>query len=292
MASSDVTEYEDGSEPPRLGEPSPSVWTELGLTREAEVHGGHQSKVFLATGQAGPLIVKLARASPAADVLRQRVEIIRQLADINRAVVGPLELRSNLVTDVGQWRVVCYPYVEGTSPDTDDRCDAEAMAETLAMLHDSLATLTEAKLPLVAALRGEPDDGLRHGQVIHGDYAAANLIVTRSGLKVIDFDDCGHGSVEFEIGNSLYMVLFDAWYSGTPYRYERFRSWFVDAYRNTASFHIEEALLDEAIGVRARALARWLAKPTEAPEGIRTSSPEWRQRLRSFVDDMPWAERG
>lgn len=122
--------------------------------------------------------------------------------------------------------------------------------------------------------------------MVHGDYAAMNLIATTSGLRVIDFDECGQGSIEFEIGNTLYMVLFDAWHAGEHDRYDRFRSWFVNTYRRAASFDVDEALLDEAIRVRARALKRWLAAPTEAPIGIRTASPAWRRQLQLFVDEI------
>lgn len=281
-----MAEPDRGFDRPGLIDPPASVWTELRVTPEAEVHGGFQSKVFLARAEAGRLIVKLIEASQADVVLRERAEVTRQVAEINPAVVGPLAVGPDLVVSIDRWSAVFYPYVEGTRPDTGDRRDVETMAATLATLHDSLANLTEVSLPPVAALQDTADDRLDQGQLIHGDYAAANLIVTPSGLKVIDFDECGNGSVEFEIGNTLYMVLFDAWHSGRHDRYERFRSWFVDAYRGAASAPVEDALLDEAIRVRARALERWLARPAEAPIGIRTSSPEWREQLQPFVAEV------
>lgn len=83
-----------------------------------------------------------------------------------------------------QWRAVCYPYVEGTRPDTRHRADVEMTAETLAVLHDSPAALTRVSLAPVAALEERPDGALGGGQLIHGDYAATNLVVTSSGLKV------------------------------------------------------------------------------------------------------------
>jgi Ser/Thr protein kinase RdoA (MazF antagonist) len=269
-----------------LADPPMSVWTELGLTPEAEVHGGFQSKVFLATHRGDRLIVKLTEAGHADAALRERVEATRQLAEINPAVVGPIVLESEPVSAVGGWHAVCYRYIEGTHPDTGDRGDVETMAETLAVLHDSLARLTNINLPPVAALDEVPRAALSSGQLIHGDYAPANLIATSSGLAIIDFDGCGQGSVEFELGNTLYMVLFDAWRSGRRDHYDRFRSWFLDAYREAASLEVEDALVDEAIRVRASALRRWLATPTEAPIGIRTASPAWRRQLHPFVAEV------
>jgi Ser/Thr protein kinase RdoA (MazF antagonist) len=189
-------------------------------------------------------------------------------------------LRSS-VTDGDDQAVV--EYVEGARPDTTDRADVETMAETLAVLHDSLATLTEITLPPVAALNETSNGAPGERQLIHGDYAAANLIATSSGLKVIDFDECGQGSIEFEVGNTLYMVLFDAWHAGEHDHYDRIRSWFVDRYRRAAAFDVDEALLDEAIRVRARALKRWLATPTEGTDrrsnglaSLATSAPALR----------------
>jgi len=286
-ASSGMTQPDSELDPPGLADPPASIWAELGMTPEVEVHGGFQSKVFLARGEGGQLIVKLIEAGQGDAVLRERVEVARQVAEINPAVVGAVvQPGAQAVITVDRWHVVCYPYVEGFRPDTTDRADVETMAETLAALHDSLATLTEVTLPPVAALKGTSNDALAQGRLIHGDYAAANLIATASGLKVIDFDECGQGSIEFEIGNTLYMVLFDAWHAGDHDRYDRFRSWFVDSYLRAASSDVDEALLDEAIRVRARALKRWLATPAEAPIGIRTASPAWRHQLHAFVDEV------
>ena len=274
------------SEGAELVDPPASVWTELAMAPEAEVHGGFQSKVFLARGQAGRLIVKLVEASRADTAFSERVDVARQVAEINPAVVGPLAMGTELVVSVDRWNAVCYPYVEGTRPSIGDRYDVETMAATLATLHTSLATLTTVDLPPVAALSEMAEGSLGQCQLIHGDYAAPNLIMTSSGLRVIDFGECGQGSVEVEIGNTLYMVLFDGWHSGTLDGYHRFRSWFVDAYREAASLHVEDALLDEAIRARARALKQWLARPSEAPTGIRTASPVWRQQLQSFVAEV------
>lgn len=68
-----------------------------------------------------------------------------------------------------------------------------------------LIRLPQYRLPPVQGLEGGSWDADRGDiQLIHGDYAASNLIATPSGLRVIDFDGCGEGSSEAEIGNSLY----------------------------------------------------------------------------------------
>lgn len=291
-------ERPDGADPAerreRAGatEPPASLWTTLGLVPDIEVHGGFQSKVYRAQGRTGAVIVKLVETGDDDALLRRRVEVTRRMAAIDPAVVGPLTIGPEPVVSVDGWSAVCYPYVDGTRLDTGDRQTVEAMAATLAALHASLATVTDAGLPPVTALAEAGVPTLGRGQLIHGDFAAANLIATSSGLKVIDFDECGEGSVEFELGNSLYMVRFDAWHAGQRHRYNQFRTWFVDAYRRAASFEVDDAVLDEAISIRARALERWLARPADAPAGIRNSSPEWRRRLRSFLAEARDAGTG
>lgn len=276
-----VTRVDDSSGPT---EPLASVWEALGLAPVSELHAGHQSRVFLASGRSGPRIVKLIETGHGDAFTRKRVEVAAELAEINPTVVGPIMLESGLVTEIERWQVVCYPYVEGTPPDTARRADVEAMAATLASLHRSMAALAHVDLPPVMALRGQTGHRMVHEQIIHGDYASANLINTPTGLRIIDFADCGFGSVEFDVGNSLYMARFDAWHGGSPGRYDRFRSWFVDAYHIAASTDFDAAVVDEAIQVRVNALGRWLADPDQAPTGIRTASPAWRAKLRSFVE--------
>lgn len=76
----------------------------------------------------------------------------------------------------------------------------------------------------------------------------------------------------------------DAWYADRPEPYQRFRTWFLDAYRQSARSEIGTDRIDHAIAVRARALERWLADRSRAPGKIR--SPRWHGQLRSFAADV------
>ncbi len=259
------------------------MWEELGLVPESEIHGGYQSRVFLAGGQSTRIVVKLLKTVDGESTTINRAEFTRRLAAINESVVGP----TDIVATTNGWTAVCYPYVEGVRPDVDSRHDVEAMAATLAGLHDSMSACEPRGLPLVPGLiTAAHDNPLAQGHVIHGDYATANLIKTTDGLRVIDFDDCGQGSVEFELGNTLYMERFDAWNSGRPERYEQFRTWFVDAYRSASGSAGDDELIDAAIGVRTAALQRWLDHPADAPPGVRYSPPEWKHHLRTFLESV------
>ena len=118
----------------------------------------------------------------------------------------------------------------------------------------------------------------------HGDFSDANTLLADGAVGIFDFDDCGYGPIEFEVGNSLYMVLFDAAMTGDHPRYERFRDWFVTSYEATLGTSITDATLDAAIRLRIDALGRWLDDLRLAPIGIRTASPEWHGTLRTFVE--------
>jgi len=154
-------------------------------------------------------------------------------------------------------------------------------------LHRSLRRLTTRPLPLVAALRAsEPAPEALTGpiQLLHGDYSLANVFLDGDRTRVIDFDDCGYGPVEFELGNTLYMVLFDATMNNDPRSYERFRRWFCDSYTAEAATVLSDADLDRSIELRRSALRHWLEYPANAPIGIRSASPEWRRQLQTFAD--------
>ncbi len=66
-------------------------------------------------------------------------------------------------------------------------------------------------------------------------------------------------------------------------RYERFRAWFVDEYRSASNQSVPDEVVDKAIGLRVKALGRWIDRPESAPIGIRTATPAWRDSLRAFV---------
>lgn len=273
---------EDRLSPLRL--PEPQAWSVLGLDLGEEIRSGHQSRVFRADFASDRFVVKLTDSRRADQSFHQRVELLAQLAACDTAVVGPVQIGAELVIEIDQWLVVCFPFVEGRALSVENRSDVFEMAAVLASLHRSLASFVGAELPPVAALRGTDPGSLLGAQLVHDDFATANLIATDAGVRVIDFDDCGFGSVEFEIGNSLYMVLFDGWLAGDPNRYVRFRQDFVEAYRKAASTGLDEALLDEAIRLRFDALRRWVDSPIDAPIGIRSASLEWHEVLRSFLD--------
>ena len=218
---------------------------------------------------------------------RRRVELVSLLAEMNDSVVGPLTTKAGIIVELGTWLAVVYPFIVGKTPDVCKEADVRRIATTMASLHRSLQQLDPVDLPAVAALAAaeSPTDATRFGrrQLLHGDFSPANLLFSERQTRVFDFDDCGYGPIEFEVGNTLYMVLFDAVMSSEIERYERFRAWFVDEYRSASSHGVPDELVDKSIALRVQALGRWIDEPESAPIGIRTATPGWHASLRAFV---------
>lgn len=269
------------------------LWASLGLSPLHELHAGHQSRVFRAVGRGGDIVVKVVDVAEAGRSFLHRVELVARLAEIHPAAVGPIAVGSDLVTETEGRLVVCYPFVEGSAPQADNPAVAAEMGTALAQLHAALAEFPTAErrpetprpsLPPVPALRRGAPERMLGDQLIHGDFGPSNLISTEDGLRIIDFDDCGRGTIEFELGNTLYMTWFDAWNADDHDRYERFRKPFREAYRRAATIPVHDPLVAVAATTRLDALDRWLADPADAPIGIRTASRAWRAKLRAFVD--------
>ena len=202
-------------------------------------------------------------------------------------VVPIVPLAGNKVNRLGNCLAVASPNIHGRFLDVAHRPDVERMARALARLHQSLR-LVSADLPVVAPLRvANLVEGLHENhQLLHGDFASSNLLLDEDGrLWVFDFDDCGYGPVEFELGNTLFMALFQTSPSlNQPSdEFRAFRRWFLGAYQAHAERLVSELLVDLALQVRSDALRYWLNHLDEAPLGIRYASDSWHRHLRAFA---------
>lgn len=268
------------------------VGARLGLRDLVELSGGHQSRVFRADSDRGPVIVKLVEALGVdRSTLAERLTMVTTLGRRTEAVCAPVaihgEVLHHLDTDGGvRWYAVCYQFAAGERPDPDDPGDAALMGRALADLHRHLAALPPFRLPVVTAFRraaeGSPRRGVGPRQLLHGDFTSANIRVTAGRPRVVDFDDCGYGPVEFDLAQALYVELFDSVTRPAPGRYEAFRTAFLAGYGGRAGVG-SEAVLDLLITERVHTLGRWLDDPAQAPPGIRNSSAAWLATLRRFV---------
>lgn len=265
--------------------PTASEWARQGWTVIGEMHGGHQSRLYRVRRRTGEFVAKLTEARFVDEAYFARLQLASKLAAVDPSVVGPIPIRGSLAGELGEWFVVAYPIVRGRDLDHRDRADVIAMAAALAALHRAMGTLVVEGIPRVAALRstGLGLPGAGPDQLLHGDFSTSNVIATDRCLRLIDFDDVGWGPVEFEIGNTLYMDLFDATLRDDVGGYVQFREWFVDGYCDAAEERPRLDVVDAAITLRKDALAGWLDDLPNAPPGIRSASPEWRRVLRRFI---------
>lgn len=176
--------------------------------------------------------------------------------------------------------------------DATIEADGDLMGASLARLHGSMRRVSGVGLPNVDALRAiqvNPSLCINQPQPLHGDFNSSNLLRTPTGLRVFDFDDCGNGPVEFDVANTLYMVLFDSLASSQPTTsYDSFRTQFVDGYAQETKLPISPETIDSLIDLRVRALDHWITNLADAPIGIRSSSPAWIDVLKQFV--KTWSE--
>ena len=199
---------------------------------------------------------------------------------------------------------VAYDFADGEVPDNNRPEVAAGMGRALAALHGEMARLPTYVLPGLAAFpplsklekvaadlrvpifwlsEALPDHDAGPWQLLHGDFSSKNIRLSDSGWRIFDFDDCGYGPVELDLANSVYFVLFDATLRQDLDRYHRFRSCFLDGYRERAGTAPPDDRMDALLTRRVLTLASWLADPGGAPSGIRTASAEWLATLRHFV---------
>ncbi len=256
----------------------------MGFSRVVELSLGHQSRVFVVELRGSRVAVKLTdRRFTDAALLENRMAVVEALSVECSEVLAPRRIAGELVAPAGGWLMTVSPFIDGARLEVSSPEHGHLMGGTLARLHLVLASLPAREVPPVAALTSTRYHGDGAGwQLLHGDYSHDNLIKSSSGLRIIDFDDCGYGPVEYDVANSLYMVMFDVEVNRRDRRrYEVFRTSFLDGYSEAIPVGME--LVDEMIKTRIQALSIWLDDLSSAPIGIRTSSPEWQDKLRSFV---------
>ena len=234
--------------------PDHSEWARFGISDAVELHAGKQSRVFRAELDGVDVALELTDGRLAdRSLLETRMALVEALAVDVEAAVRPHRI-------------------------------GRALVQPIAQVHGSMALMPAQSLPPVAELGdGAFDFDRPDWQLLHGDFNEQNMIVTTDGLRVFDFDDCGYGPIEFDVANTLYMVLFDADVHGRPDRYDAFRPAFLAGYAVGSGEQLDNEIIDDLVAVRVSALGHWLDNLTTAPIGIRTASTEWHEVLRTFV---------
>jgi len=282
----------------------------LGFRDLRQFVGGWQSLAVYEAMLDGRRVVVKVLDSRFADraALGVRLDLLSRLGAVSDVVCAPIPVDGRFLHEITTSEVhpvyaVAYDFAEGDAPDIDQPKDVTQMGRMLAGLHASMATLPLHDLPTLAAFPPRAalgrvaddlgvsrtalpettlDDGERR-QLLHGDFSSKNVRVAGASWRVFDFDDCGYGSVELDLANSLYFVLFDAVTGRNLDRYLRFREAFLGGYRDRSGVGAADQVLDTLITLRVLTLASWLADPANAAPGVRTASAEWRTTLETFV---------
>ncbi|NOX29147.1 MAG: phosphotransferase [Actinobacteria bacterium] len=282
--------------------PSTNDYQRLGVSHRVELHAGKQSRCFSAVLDGQKVVVKLTdRRLTDPAILRAKMRAVETVGGALSAVVMPIRVAGDLVQPIGEWLMTATPFVTGDRLDISTPHAGRVMGQTLARLHEVMAELPVVEIPPVAALESDlpsseqpsseqPSSEQPSWQLLHGDFSYKNLIASPTGLRIFDFDDCGYGPTEYDLANSLYMVLFDSEVNDSPSRYETFRPSFLGGYSHSAAKAVDAEPVDEMIRLRIAALGRWLEDLPNAPIGIQTSSPEWLETLESFVASHRWGK--
>jgi Ser/Thr protein kinase RdoA (MazF antagonist) len=95
--------------------------------------------------------------------------------------------------------------------------------------------------------------------LIHADLRLANLLVSESHLRIIDFDDCGFSWFLYDFASAVSFIEHE------PIVPELLRAW-LDGYRRVASLSSEEvAQIPTFVVLRRILLMAWLASHAEIP---------------------------
>jgi Ser/Thr protein kinase RdoA (MazF antagonist) len=271
----------------------------LGTEPLAKLPGGYQSHVYVAVADDGGACVAKLRDSAHTDraTLVTQMVMVADLARFDPRVCAPLVKDGTYVVDVDVDGTTMYgtlfDLAEGEVPDDANSTDAHLIGANLSKLHTSLQDLSGYELPLVPALAAvgfEPDNAPL--QLVHGDFGSQNLRKAEGSFRIFDFDDAGYGTREFDVANSLYMVLFDTVVNDRKSDYRKFEEAFVEGYSTySTETPLDLAALPTFIDLRVNALETWLANPSSAPAGIRTATAEWRHTLRQFTERY-WNQGG
>lgn len=96
--------------------------------------------------------------------------------------------------------------------------------------------------------------------LIHADMRLANLLVSPSGTRVIDFDDCGYGWLMYDFAAAISFIEDDP-------RVPKLKEAWLRGYRSMRSLPpVQELEIDTMIMLRRMALLAWIGSHMEAPE--------------------------
>ncbi len=121
--------------------------------------------------------------------------------------------------------------------------------------------------------------------IIHGDYNFSNLIKSIIYIYLIDFEDSCYGWYAYDIGNALYMELFDQRKEQEFDKFSDFFKQFIQSY--FLAWPEAKVIIEDVpmfITYRVLMLESWLNGNPEAPNFIQSAETAWKKELIQFID--------
>ena len=116
--------------------------------------------------------------------------------------------------------------------------------------------------------------------LIHGDYNTSNVLLNGTELKIFDFDDIAYHWYDYDIANSLDMVLFDLRRNDLS-QFLSLRDTFLEKVAESSGYDVSNIL--NFIHYRVLLLEGWLDAPEIGPKFIGELTAAWKLELRNFI---------
>jgi Ser/Thr protein kinase RdoA (MazF antagonist) len=190
------------------------------------------NETFLITGKSVSLVVKQRIEKKSADYSPfAEMSWLSRLAEKGFPCVRPFDNNNNVIELEGD-TFLLYEYIKGEEPDRKQSSSCFKAGQLLRQLHVTANQLVSSNndfdrpvynrtfvidkfLPVIASSEIFDDHAkevlIHLGQqigdnfpqdngFIHGDFHLGNLLETKDNTKVLDFDECGYGSIYYDVG--------------------------------------------------------------------------------------------
>jgi Ser/Thr protein kinase RdoA (MazF antagonist) len=243
--------------------------------------GGHQNTVYrVLDGQRTRVLRVTDARHRSLEDLKAVHLLMGDLADLTDLVHGPVPFPSGesvipLTHDGRPHHATLSPYFSGDPIAVDTQNGAQVFGRILAELHRAMHDLTS-----VYELSALPPAG--GGQVlIHGDFNPSNVLVSGQRTAIIDFENACYASVPYELGNTIYMVLFDFRHDIETFITSGLKDGFIRGYRSIE--YVNPEAIRACFDRRVFLLKGWLEDYESAPLVISSADDVWKRELTDFV---------
>lgn len=212
--------------------------------------------------------------------INTEITLLNDLSAVTKLSIMPTRFKSGhqieSVEYLGEhYNGVLFPFYEAKEPNLDSYSTASRFGMLIAELHTALENLDKSyDLPVMKDI-----PKARH--LIHGDFSEGNVLQIDNSFVVIDFENAGYSTFEYELANTIYMKLFANRHNLEKLKETNYTSGLLSGYAHQRAIIVDDVGL--AIHTRIGLLKGWLLHPNSAPLAIASSSQEWKKELKNFI---------